>query len=215
MVSYFLLRKPLNPLKYHPLFVIPGMNASSFCNNVQVINENLQKFKDRYREVIVFNLQQIKNAGFNFTKLDKFIDTPKKFVFDQMKIEISTHLDKIIRIIMFQNGYSSFDLMGISDGGGIATILAQYQDIPINQLILMSPILGEKFETFMYHDNFPNMKILLGWVKQDPKNSFEENLPFYQNALQNHPNYEIIEIDMETVNEELTHRLHPNLIDVL
>jgi len=116
---------------------------------------------------------------------------------------------------MFENGYSSFDLMGISDGGGIATILAQYQDIPINQLIVMSPILGEKFNTFMYHENFNQMRIILGWVKQDPKNSFEEERIFYLQALQNHSNYENIEIDMETVNEELTHRLHPQVIEVL
>lgn len=209
-VSYFTIRKTLNPSKTKPLFIFPGYSTEDVCTTLQILHRNLSKIQDSYREVILFNFNQVKFHASTYSKY--FPDIKPHLVGDKFKQEIINHIDKIIRNIMFTSGYTSFDLMGISDGGGLAILLTKFPDVPIENLILMSPILMEKLFNVINDDLFKKMRVILGWVVEDKKNFYKPAGLQYESLLQDHKNKEIVILHKH---EENAHQLQDELFDYL
>jgi len=209
-VSYSTIRKTLNPTKTKPLFIIPGYSSQNACVTLQVLHRNLSKIEDNYREVIIFNLNQVKFPATKY--IESFPDKKPHLVGDLFKKEIIKHLDKIIRNIMFDSGYAKFDLMGISDGGGLAILLSQFPDVPIETLVLMSPILMEKLFNVINDDLFKKMRVILGWVIEDKNNFYKPAGLQYESLLKDHPNKEIVILHKHVEN---SHQIHDELFDYL
>jgi len=209
-ISYFTIRKSLNPSKTKPLIIFPGYSSFDACVTLQVLHRNLHKIQDNYREVILFNLNQVKFPASTYS--ENFPEIKPHLVGDKFKKEIINHLDKIIRNIMWSSGYTKFDLMGISDGGGLSILLSQFPDVPIENLVLMSPILMEKLFNVIKDDIFNKMRVILGWVVEDKKNFYKPVGLQYEDLLKDHKNKEIIILHKH---EENAHQLQDELFDYL
>ena len=160
MISYFILRREINEMSKIPLIVLSGFSRTEFCENVKLLNNRLEKLEE-YREIIIINLERLKNVFFEYNQLDL---EDRETASEEFKKIIATHIDKILRIILFDNGYNEFDLMGFNDGGGLSILLSAYPDIPINKLYLSNPLLKSGFYFLKESKNYYMIEIIISGI---------------------------------------------------
>ena len=218
-IKYNFIRKKLNSKSKIPLFITVGISYNSFCNNLSVINNNIDKIQELYCEIIFF-INDLKQQHIEFTNLmknDKDLQNYSSeeqiyLINDKMKKILASHYDKIIRKIIQDSKYDQIDLLGVSFGGGVFTFLAQMETIKIRQLILQAPAIFEGFR------NVPiSQKIILSWCIQDTKVPYKKDGKRLMKELDNFESKIIILTDLNDNNldDDVTHRLQNGIFDVL
>jgi len=221
-LEYFIIRKKLNNNSNIPLYVIVGLSNNSLCNNLLVLNNNIDKIKDIYSEIIflIFD-KNIKNKHTDFIKLYENNDDFKKYdnkedkhnaINDKLKSIIAQHCSKFIKNINKASNYKYIDVLGVSFGGGVLVFLTQIKNIKVRKLILMAPAIFEGFNKLLTKQN-----IILGWCIQDTKVLYETHGKRLINDLKKFSNKTIVLTDLgkDESNEDITHRLQNVLFDII
>jgi hypothetical protein len=221
-LEYHIIKKKLNINSNIPLYVIVGLSNNSLCNNLLVLNNNIDKIKDIYSEIIflIFD-KNIKNKHKEFIKINEnndefnnYTDKEDKHnaINDKMKSIIAKHHSKIIKNINKISNYKYIDVLGVSFGGGVLVFLSQNKSIKVRKLILMAPAIFEGFKNLSKKQN-----IILGWCIQDTKILYDTHGKRLINDLKDFSNKTIILTDLgqNEPNEDITHRLQNGLFDVV
>ena len=212
-ISYKIIRKKLNEKSNIPLYVSVGFSNNSFCNNLLILNNNIDKIKDKYKEIIFIKHEDGPESHRLFVKFMKDMkpDTHVYVINDVMKYEMAKHYDKIIRKINEESKYDEIDYLGVSLSGGTGVFLSQMDTIRIRKLILMAPGIYEGFV------NIPkDQTIILGWCIQDIKVPFKTDGLKLIEQLKEFNNKIIILTDLDNeTNDDITHRLQNSIFDIL
>jgi hypothetical protein len=213
-IDYNIIRKNLNNEINIPLYISVGISNNSFCNNLFILNNNLDKIKNKYSEII-FIFSDSKDAHRLFIKKSKEINPSVTDLFiinDIMKDIMAVHYDKIIRKINKDSGYNNeIDYLGVSFSGGIGIFLSQINKIKIRNLILCAPGCLEGLKNVNKDQN-----IILGWCIQDTKVSYKTEGLRFISELKEFKNKIIILTDLGNItNDDLTHRLQDGIFDLL
>jgi len=213
--QYYLLKRELNPSKSIPLVISVGISTNSLCNNLVILNNNIDKIKDKYSEII-FIYSDGKKIEKEFKEILKSKNDSLTIfeMGDIMKKEMASHYDKIIRSIMIEKSYEQIDYLGVSFSGGIGIFLKQLV-LPIRQLILVAPAITEGFKNILGEET---SKIILVWSKQDKKVPFDPTGLEFEEELTSYSNKEIVFIDTkydetDKLIDDKTHRLQDELFD--
>jgi hypothetical protein len=221
IIQYQVIRKKLNPKSNIPLYVTVGLSYNSFCNNLIILNNNIDKIKDKYSEIIFF-VSNIKDQYKDFINTMKTNDKFEKYYSDEdktyaitdvMKEIVATHYDKIIRKMNKDLNYDEIDVLGVSFGGGVFVSLAELNSIKIKNLILMAPGIGifKGFEDVSLDQN-----IILGWCIQDNKVSYKKIGTKLIKELHRFHNKIVVLTDLGGEdNEDITHRLQDGIFDAI
>jgi hypothetical protein len=209
-IKYSIISKNLNSDAKIPLYVMVGLSNNSIFNNLQIIERNLEKIKDKYNKLIFFIIEDT-----NIQK--KYIgeETDEQKVWeltDNLKQIIATHYNNIIRKINNKFNYDKIDLIGVSFSGGIAVFISSLQNnLQIRNLILVAPAIKKGLSII------PNdQHIILGWCYQDTKVPYETiGKQFIEEVLKKADTNEIVLTDLkkENVTDNETHRLQDDLTE--
>jgi hypothetical protein len=222
-IKYQIIRKKLNSNSKIPLYILVGISNNSLCNNLSILNNNIDKIKHKYNEIIFIlydqNIKKIYEKYFEYIKnneeFNNYTDNTEKLyaVNDKIKFNIASHCYKIIKKINKNENYNNIDLLGVSFGGGVCVFLSHYKNLKINNLILVAPAIFEGFKNIS-----KKQKITLGWCIQDEKVSYKligKKLIYelYTNFL--NKTVVLTDLDNDNLNEDITHRLQNQLFDVI
>ena len=210
-IQYKILKYELNPKAKNILFIIVGLSLDSFTNNLSILNKNIDKIKDKYKYIYFFQF----NAKNIVKEYIKYINQhePNKdesIINNMIQHIMAKHIDKIIRQINKKDKLN-IDLLGVSFGGGIASIISKL--CKIKKLILVAPGITEGLK------NVPkNQDIILSWCIQDNKLPYTTYGIKLINQIIKYPNKTILLTDIqanEELTDDVTHRLQTGLFDIL
>ena len=223
LYKYNMLRIKLNGDNNIPLIVSVGISTNSLCNNLLVINYNLDKIIDKYSEII-FIYSEGKKIEKEFKRIlgEMNKDLSVFEMGDMMKKEMASHYGKIIRNILSISDYKEFDYLGVSFSGGIGIFLMKL-GLPLRRIILVAPAITEEFinlkrEGFL-EDN--KTKIILGWSTQDKKVPYDPvGLRLISQLEKFYENKEIITVETiipedDKYFDDKTHRLQGEILERL
>ena len=213
-INYNIIRKKLDNEINIPLYISVGISNNSFCNNLFILNNNLDKIKNKYSEIIfIFSDSTESHRLFIKKNKELYPSVTNLFIInDSMKEIMSGHYDKIIRKINKEAGYDNeIDYLGVSFSGGIGIFLSQNNNIKIRNLILCAPACFEGLKKVNKYQN-----IILGWCIQDTKVSYKTDGLRFISELTEFKNKIIILTDLGNITDDnLTHRLQDSIFDVL
>jgi hypothetical protein len=221
-IIYYRLK--LSNEKKIPLYIMVGVSNTSFLNNLKIIENNIDKIKEFYSEIIFFNfndeietfyqktINKKESVNINFSNIkDEDWNKNNFLVNDYIKKLLASHYNEIINLINVTNQYQQFDIIGVSFGGGVTKFISQINS-NIRNLILMAPGIFEGLK------NIPkNINIILGWCIQDTKIPYNDiGLKLIKELEDNFQNYKIVLTDLDnSTNTLITHRLQNEIFEVL
>jgi len=212
-IKYKIIRKKFNNNSNIPLIVSVGVSNESLCNNLIILDSNINKINNKYSEIIFIFIEDGKNVHESYVKKYKEENSNENNLFvinDIMKKEIANHYDKIIRKINEDYNYNYVDYLGVSFSGGVGCFLVQINN-KINNLILMAPAIYEGFTNIN-----KNQSIILCWCIQDKIVEYEKDGKRLINEIKEFNNKIILLIDLDKeTNNRTTHRLQHNLFDII
>ena len=213
-INYSIIRKKLNNDSNIPLYFSVGLSNKSFCNNLLIKNNNLDKIKKKYSEIIFFLFNDGTEIHRLFVKKNKEmlpLITDEYIINDIMKKIIASHYNKIIKRINDELKYNEIDFIGVSFSGGIGVFLSQMNTININTLILIAPAINEGFKKINKNQN-----IILGWCIQDIKVPYKTIGIKLIKELQDFNNKIIVLTDLgNETNDDVTHKIQDGIFDII
>lgn len=214
-IDYKYLVIKLNSESLVSLYIIVGLSDKSFTNNYNILNENIDKIKDKYNMIIFFRMDasDIQKEYINQIKLQN-PNLSDYTINGMLQNKMAIHINKIIFNINRKLPINEIDLLGVSFGGGICIMISRLNDIKIRKLILVAPGIAEGL------CGIPNTQyVILNWCIQDKKIDFNTIGIKCINDLKPHNNNLILLTDLQQpgveVTDEMTHRLQPGLFYIL
>jgi len=210
-IQYKILKISLNPQAKKILIIIVGLSLNSFTINFNTLKKNLNKIKDKYKEIFFFQT----DAKENLKKYIKFIQEKENkeelLINDMMQQIMAKHIDKIIRQLN-KKIKADIDVMGVSFGGGIASILSTI--LKIKKLILVAPGITQGISIIP-----KKQEIILSWCIQDNKLPFNTYGIKSINQLSHHNNKTILLSDLilekDKLTDDITHKLQDCIFDII
>jgi hypothetical protein len=184
---------------HNPLIIIPGYSFSSFTKMFNKIITTLDILNDKYSALYIVTFSDtIKKISEELIK--DVTDKDKQYIINEKyRIELADMLSKIIKNIANAKGFTTYDLMGKSAGGGVASYIASNNIDNVNALYLISPGSNSRGLNLL---DFKN-PIKLSWNKDDNIISFDEIILWITN-LKN-KNGTFMYYSYETGGHELNH----------
>jgi len=165
----------------NPLIIIPGYSFSSFTkmfNKIITTLDILNKYSALY--IVTFS-DIIKRTSEE--KIKDITDKIEQYkINENYRIELADMLTKIIKNIANTKKFTTYDLMGKSAGGGVASYIASSNIDSVNALYLISP--GSNSHGLNLLD-FKN-PVKLSWNKDDNIIDFNEIIQWITNLKNKH-----------------------------
>lgn len=154
----------------NPLIIIPGYSFSSFTKMFNKIITTLDILNDKYSALYIVTFSDtIKRTSEELIK--DVTDKDKQYIINEKyRIELADMLSKIIKNIANAKGFTTYDLMGKSAGGGVASYIASNNIDNVNALYLISPGSNSHGLNLLKFNN----PVKLSWNKDDNIISFDE-----------------------------------------
>ena len=180
MVTEIELNGPRNPL-----IIIPGYSFSSFTKMFNKIIGTLNVLDIKYKSLYIVTFSDtIKKTSEELIK--DITDKEEQYVVNEKyRIELAQMLTKIIKNISSSKGFTTYDLMGKSAGGGVACYIASNNMASVSNLYLISPGSNSRGMNLV---DFKNM-IKLSWNKDDNIINFDEIIMWITNLKNKNGNF--------------------------
>ena len=234
-IQFSILGKFFDINKYKSsLVILIDRNDDSFNNSIQVIIQNIDKFKNKYNAVYIIDLNPFKEyivdachqtdilRSTRPSSLRSNLSSEDFNVIFKDTMDINLQMAKIINELIFNNmRISNIELLGISRGGGIAINLLPL-NINYKALYLSSPESPNHIMP-LYNidkDRLKNIRFIFGWNSNDnypfefvqkskqEQGKYDEEITILQNDLKIKLNYKV---NMFIPGTE--HQLNSKLID--